>query len=45
MLIFQLVGLDPVAGLALSFLIRARDVLFSGAGLWLGGLWLVDPPA
>ena len=44
-LIFQLMGFDPVAGLALSILIRARDVLFSGVGLWLGGLWLVDSPA
>jgi uncharacterized membrane protein YbhN (UPF0104 family) len=44
-LIFQWMGLDPAAGLALSLLIRARDILFSGVGLWLGGLWLVESPA
>lgn len=31
-------GLDPSIGLALSLLIRARDVLFGLLGLWLGGL-------
>lgn len=44
-LIFQWMGLDPAVGLALSLLIRARDILFSGVGLWLGGLWLVESPA
>jgi len=39
---FQLLGLDPAAGLAVSLVIRARDVLFGGLGLWLVSLWLVD---
>lgn len=39
-------GLDPSIGLALSLLIRARDVLFSLLGLWLGGiqLWQLAAP-
>jgi uncharacterized protein (TIRG00374 family) len=41
-LTFQLLGLDPAAGLAVSLVIRARDVLFGGLGLWLVSLWLVD---
>lgn len=39
---FQLLELDPAAGLAVSLVIRARDVLFGGLGLWLVSLWLVD---
>jgi len=30
-------GFDPSYGLSLSLLIRARDILFGGLGLWLGG--------
>lgn len=30
-------GFDPAYGLSLSLLIRARDLLFGGLGLWLGG--------
>jgi glycosyltransferase 2 family protein len=30
---FQTMGLDPSLGIALSLLIRARDILFGGAGL------------
>lgn len=29
-------GFDPAIGLSLSLLIRARDILFGGIGLWLG---------
>lgn len=40
-------GLDPSIGIALSLLIRARDVLFGLLGLWLGGLqfrqWTAPP--
>lgn len=35
-LAFGALGLDPAGGLALSALIRARDVLFGALGLWLG---------
>jgi uncharacterized protein (TIRG00374 family) len=35
---FGALGFDPAAGLALSLAIRARDVLFGGAGLLIGGL-------
>lgn len=31
-------GLEPALGLSLSLLIRARDVLLGGLGLWWGGL-------
>jgi hypothetical protein len=31
-------GFDPAIGLSLSLLIRARDVLLGGLGLWWGGL-------
>lgn len=41
-LAFQMLGLDPVAGLAVSLVIRARDVVFGGLGLWLASLWLID---
>lgn len=36
-LAFQALGLNPAAGLSLSLIIRARDVLFGGLGLWWGG--------
>lgn len=35
-LAFRAMGLDPAAGLSLSLLIRARDVLVGGLGLWWG---------
>jgi uncharacterized protein (TIRG00374 family) len=31
-------GADPAYGISISLLVRARDVLFGGAGLWWGGL-------
>lgn len=34
-----LIGFQPALGISLSLLIRARDVLFGGAGLWLSGLY------
>ncbi len=34
-----LIGVSPVIGISLSLLIRARDVLLGGFGLWLGGLY------
>lgn len=34
-----LIGVSPAIGIGLSLLIRARDVLFGGVGLWLGGLY------
>lgn len=36
-LAMQAQGFDPAFGLSLSLLIRARDLLFGGLGLWLGG--------
>jgi hypothetical protein len=38
-------GLAPAAGIAISLLIRARDVLLGLAGLWLGGarFWQSQP--
>jgi len=36
-LAMQTLGFDPAFGLSLSLLIRARDLLFGGLGLWLGG--------
>lgn len=33
-----LIGVNPVVGVSLSLLIRARDVFLGGIGLWLGGL-------
>lgn len=36
-LAFRTMELDPAAGLSLSVLIRARDVLTGGLGLWWGG--------
>lgn len=35
-LIFTALGFPPAAGISVSLLIRARDVLLAGAGLWLG---------
>lgn len=35
-LAFGAMGFDPAGGLALSAVIRARDVLFGALGLWLG---------
>lgn len=35
----QMFGLDPVLGLSLSLLMRARDVLFGAAGLFISG-WM-----
>ena len=37
-LAMQLLGLDPAIGLSLSLLIRARDIMFGGVGLWWGGV-------
>jgi uncharacterized protein (TIRG00374 family) len=34
-----LIGVNPAIGISLSLLIRARDILFGGAGLWLGGFY------
>jgi uncharacterized protein (TIRG00374 family) len=33
-----LIGVNPVFGLSLSLLIRVRDVIFGGLGLWMGGM-------
>jgi hypothetical protein len=33
-----LIGVTPAAGIALSLVIRARDVLLGVSGLWLGGV-------
>ena len=34
-----LIGINPAIGISLSLLIRARDVVFGGIGLWLGGFY------
>jgi uncharacterized protein (TIRG00374 family) len=34
-----LIGVNPVIGISLTLLIRMRDVLFGGLGLWLGGIY------
>jgi uncharacterized protein (TIRG00374 family) len=34
----SLIGVSPVLGLSVSLFIRARDVIFGGIGLWLGGM-------
>ena len=34
-----LIGVNPVIGISLSLLIRARDILLGGLGLWLGGIY------
>jgi uncharacterized membrane protein YbhN (UPF0104 family) len=33
-----LIGVNPALGVSLSLLIRIRDVIFGGLGLWLGGV-------
>lgn len=35
----SLIGVSPVIGISLTLLIRMRDVLFGGIGLWLGGIY------
>lgn len=37
-LIFAALGFPPAAGISVSLLIRARDVLLAAAGLWLGSM-------
>ena len=34
-----LIGVNPVLGVSLSLLIRARDVILGSIGLWLGGVY------
>jgi uncharacterized protein (TIRG00374 family) len=34
-----LIGVSPVIGISLTLLIRLRDVIFGGIGLWLGGIY------
>lgn len=34
-----LIGVSPVIGISLTLLIRLRDVIFGGVGLWLGGIY------
>ena len=34
-----LIGVSPVIGISMSLLIRARDFLLGGLGLWLGGIY------
>ncbi len=34
-----LIGVNPAVGISLSLLIRTRDVVFGGIGLWLGGFY------
>ena len=34
-----LIGVNPAVGISLSLMIRARDILFGGVGLWLGGYY------
>jgi uncharacterized protein (TIRG00374 family) len=36
----RLVGVDPAVGIAAAIIIRARDLLIGGIGLWLGS-WLL----
>lgn len=38
-LAFQALGLEGSVGLSLSLFIRARDILFASAGLWLGSVF------
>lgn len=51
LLAFAAVGLNPAIGVSLSLLVRARDVLLGGLGLWWGSRrlrrprLLVEPPA
>lgn len=37
-LVMQAIGFSPAVGISLSLLIRARDVVLGGFGLWLGGV-------
>jgi hypothetical protein len=37
-LAMQAMGFSPAVGISLSLLIRARDVVLGGFGLWLGGV-------
>jgi uncharacterized protein (TIRG00374 family) len=37
-LAMQALGFNPAIGISISLLIRARDVIFGGLGLWLGGV-------
>jgi uncharacterized membrane protein YbhN (UPF0104 family) len=37
-LAMQALGFNPAFGISLSLLIRARDVVLGGFGLWLGGV-------
>ena len=34
-----LIGVNPVIGISLSLLIRVRDFVLGGLGLWLGGMY------
>jgi uncharacterized protein (TIRG00374 family) len=34
-----MIGVNPVVGITLTLLIRIRDILFGGLGLWLGGIY------
>ncbi len=38
--ILQALGLAPEAGLGIALIIRVRDILFGGIGLWLAGMIL-----
>lgn len=38
-LAMEMLGIDPAVGISLSLVIRTRDVLTGGVGLWLGGLF------
>jgi len=42
-IILGALGYDPAVGLALSLIIRARDVLFMAFGLWLSGFVAQQP--
>ena len=37
-LAMQALGINPAVGIGLSLLIRSRDIIFGGLGLWWGGL-------
>jgi hypothetical protein len=34
-----LIGVNPALGVSLSLIIRLRDVILGGLGLWLGGVY------
>jgi uncharacterized protein (TIRG00374 family) len=44
-LVAQALGLPPALGIGASLLIRARDLAFAGAGLWLGAAITSQRPA